>query len=261
MEGTPWLTLYGDGRLIAGHAVLDRAQPLYDGRLSEQELRSWMNDLAYRVTFFSLAASYDHPDTTKPSLHVYANISAGSWRVTLRGWQEWASGNTPSIPGAGDAARLVRFVQDLEKVVSQRQGPPYSPEKWTILAQDLRPPLVPDSPVWPLSGLDVAAIADSAPLAKPSPVDRLVGHLFVDAVTGGQVGAVVQPVADRNFLFDYRAAEFRTSGRSIAVGARQEVPGGSRFLPPGIRDGWYRVDRGSGIPPLSARLRLGAGLP
>jgi hypothetical protein len=257
MEGTPWLTLYGDGRLIAGHELLDRAQPLYDGRLADHDVKRWMNDLAYRVTFFSLNEAYDHPESTKPSLHVYARVTAGSWRVTLRGWDEWTSGSTPSIPGGGDAARLVRYVQGLEDEASTLPPAPYVAESTTVLAQQLRPSLVPGSPPWPVAGVDVAAIADSAPLAKPSPIDRLVGHLFVDEASGAAVRAAVLPVAERNFPFEYRAAEFLASGRPIAVGARQEVPGGSLFLPPNIREGWYRADRGSGVPPLrSLRLRL-----
>jgi hypothetical protein len=257
MEGTAWLTLYGDGRLVAGHELLDRAQDLYVTQLPEQEVWDWMNTLAYQVTFFSLASAYDHPDATKPSLHVYCKISAGSWRVTLRGWEKWTGPHPPNTPGAGDAMRLVQYVQEREAYVKSQLQTPYEADSYTILAQQLRPSLIPDAPAWPYASLDVTAIADAAPLAKPSPIDRLVGHMFVDSQMGKEVRDLIVPVADGYFPFEYRAAEFKAGGRPIAVGARQEVEGGSLFLPPNIWDGWYRKDYGPGDPPLLAIPGLG----
>jgi hypothetical protein len=79
--------------------------------------------------------------------------------------------------------------------------------------------------------------------------NRLPGHLFVDRGIGRQAWDVVQPVADARWTFYSRAAIFAFDGVHYAVGARQEVPGGSRFLPEDLLGRWYRADEGSGEPP------------
>ncbi len=241
MEGTPWLTLYGDGRLIAGPKLLDRMQLLYETRLSERDVARWMDQLAYRVTFFSMNSTYAHPAQMNLTLHVYGRITAGSWRVSLRSWEEWARGPAPDIPGAGDAMRLVNYVKERESELATILSEPYQAEKATILAQESQPPFVPDPPQWPLANIDVAAIADQAPRGR-------VGHRFVGADLAAQAMAAVVPVADQYFPFEYRVAEFLVGSRTIAVGVRQEVLGGSEFLPPSVREAWYRRDRDSGDP-------------
>lgn len=254
MEGTPWLTLYGDGRLIAGRTLLDRMQLLYESRLSEREVARWMDQLAFRVTFFRMQASYAHPAQKNLTMHVYGRITAGSWRVSLRSWEDWARGPAPDIPGAGDAMRLVEFIKEREADLATLPAEPYQAEMATILAQESQPSLVSHPPHWPLSDVDVAAIADQAPRGRP-------GHRFVGADLAARAMAAVVPVADQQFPFEYRAAEFRVGTRTIVVGVRQEVRGGSEFLPPGLREVWYRRDKDSGDPPLLWRLRLARLVP
>lgn len=243
MEGTPWFTVYGDGRLIAGHKLFDRSQRLFEGRVDDHQIQLWLRALGYEVGIFSLDEAYDHPQSTKPSVHVYVRLSDGFKRVTVRGWDAWVAGAPPSVPDSYSVKRLTEFVLGLEEQMAATLTEPYQADWYTICAQQTRPePLLPTAPQWPNQRVSIEAIADSAPLAKPSKIDRLVGHMFVGPELGRELWNVIAPEADAYFPFLYRAMQFYSQDRPIAVGARQEVFGGSPFLPDWISEGWYRQD-------------------
>ncbi len=243
MEGTPWMTVYGNGRVIAGHELFDRRQQLFEGQVTAHQVQVWLRYLAYDIGFFGLAAEYDHPESTKPSVHAYVLLNDGYKRVTVRGWDRWVDEYPPNIPDAYQVKKLCDWLVELQETNRAEFTVPYEPEWYTILAQEVRPgPMLPDPPEWTSTAITITAIADAAPLAKPSPIDRLVGHMPVDRTLGKTVWDLVVPVADAYFPFYKRAAEFMSQSRPIAVGVRQEVPGGSDFLPEWIAEGWYRVD-------------------
>jgi hypothetical protein len=191
---------------------------------------------------------------------VYVRTDDGWKRVTIRGWTYWASYDAPDVPGGFTVKRLAEHIKDIEAQMAARLTERYYPESYTILSQQLRPPLRTEAPEWPVPGVDIAAIADSAPLAPPSPVDRLVGHAPVDGGVGRLIWDLVVAEADVAFPFDNRAAQFGMYGRAFGVGARQEVPGGSPFLPPYISEIWYRTDRARPGPPLLGKLLANAGV-
>lgn len=248
MNGTPYFTLYGDGRLIAGHELLDRKQNLYVGQVEEYFIQRWLRTLKYGVDFGSLKEVYENPRGSKPIIHVYSDSGAGRNRVEIRGFRNWEDHDAPGEPDQQRVKALAALVRDMEAHVTARLLEPYDAEWYTILAQRTHPQMLPDPPRWqgPVSPF---AIAFAAPTAASNYVDKVVGHKFVDADLGKEVKDIVVPVADSTWVFYNRAAEFTAGGRSHAVGARQEVPGGSLFLPRDKYDFWYRSDAGSGRPP------------
>ncbi len=249
MEGTPWLTLYGDGRLIAGHNLIRREQRLYEGQVTEFDIQRWLRHLAYMIGIFQMEDEYDHTLATKPEVHIFVNVDGGYKRVTIRGYDYWLERKAPDFPGASGVKRLAEWIKNLEGEAQILATEEYQPREYTILAQQLRPnPILPEAPHWPHSYISIEAVADAAPLAPPSPVDRLVGHMFVDGDTGKEIWDIVVPVADQQFPLDNRSAQFESGGRHFGVGARQEVPGGSRFLPDYYRH-WYRSDIDQPEPP------------
>ena len=252
MNGTPWFTLYGDGRVIAGHELLGRDHALYQGRVTESDIQGWLRRLTYDIGFFSLRERYEHPYRPKPSMHVYVNTRGGSHRVTLAGFESWEERDVESEPDRHRVKQLVTLLRAIESFSAAGIDTEYEAERYTILAQMVQFGNLADPPAWS-GGVNVWGIATAAPTAASNYVDKVVGHRFVDAPLGKEVREIVWPLADQWFPFWNRAMEFKVAGRTHAVGARQEVPGGSPFLPDGDRQFWYRVDPGSGTPPLSVR--------
>ncbi len=250
MNGTPWFTLYGDGRLIAGHTLFDRKQELFDGQVDDYRIQLWLRHLTYDVGFFTLKRVYAHPRSTKPILHFYVNTRGGYRRVSLQGFRRWETHEAPDEPDRANVVMLAQFARSLEEYVADRLENPYSPTWYTILAQKVNPKMLDTAPRWQ-GKVNVAAIAAAAPTAASNYVDKVVGHKFVKADLGKEVQDYVVPFADEMFPFSNRAGYFSAGGRHHSVGARQEVPGGSQFLPDQDRSFWYRSDPGSGRPPLA----------
>jgi hypothetical protein len=269
MNGTPWLTLYGDGRVITQHTLdpskagYDRAQTLYVGTVSEYTIQLWLRTLVYDVGFFGLKDDYVHGRGSKPEVHVWLNATGNSKRVGLRGFFSFERYRAAEFPADKDKIMaLVALVRSLERDVRSTGAYPitqgYEPECYTIIAQKSEgADYLADPPRWDGS-VNVAAIAEAAPTAASNYVDKVPGHKFVDAALGSEMRALVLPVAEKWFPLNLRASEYLAGSRRHVVGIRQEVPGGSMFLPllPNAggwaggtdlrRSYWYRRDAGSG---------------
>jgi hypothetical protein len=128
---------------------------------------------------------------------------------------------------------------------------PFAPDCYTVLAQQMYgfEDLASQFDSWEHE-LNVRAIAEAAPTAASNYVGKVVGHRFVEGNLGLQIRDAVRPQWEFWFGAENMAAPYSIGGRPYAVGARQEVPGGSRFLPNEGFDTrgsfWYRRDPGSG---------------
>jgi hypothetical protein len=265
MNGTPWFTVYGDGRVIAGKVLDPRAnldQELFEGRVSEYTLQVWLRALVNDIGFYGLKDDYQHSRGSKPEVHFWlqtAQYPSGK-RVSLRGYLMMERRGTEEFGAAADRiAALVRFGRALEAAAQgggdANLGDPFQPVCYTILAQKHNVEYVQGAPRWE-GKVNVGAVAMAAPTAASNYVDRVVGHYFADGTVGREMQSLIVPVARQWFPLYRRAAEFTVSGRPHGVGARQEVPGGSWFLPqmpnPGgwaggvdiRRTYWYRHDTG-----------------
>lgn len=248
MNGTPWLTLYGDGRLIAGHKLLGIDRKLYDEHVDEYHIQLWLRKLAHEILFFHMPGKYEHPRGAKPVMHVYVNTHGGENLVQFRGYENYERFPVPEEPDHLRIEMLTELLRDIEAYTTETMRQRYDAEWYTILAQRTHPQMLPNPPRW-RHRLNVYAIATAAPTAASNYVDKVVGHKFVKADLGKEVFDYVVPVAQEWWPYFNPAAEFNANARSHAVGARQEVPGGSIFLPAEKRSFWYRSDPGSGTPP------------
>ncbi len=61
MNGTPWITVYGDGRVIASKGLPNREQDLLVGQMDEYTVQRWLRALAYDAQFFSLGDDVSLP--------------------------------------------------------------------------------------------------------------------------------------------------------------------------------------------------------
>jgi len=269
MNGTPWFTLYGDGRVIAGRKMNDVTKPLFEGHVDEETIQGWLGELVYGVGFLELQEDYVHGFEAKPEVHIYLDTEADKHRVSLRGFPYFERRGAPDYPeDEASLKRLTSFVRTLEASLQAELGDvvaqPFEPECFTVLAQDNRhSPILPDPPKWEHS-LSIMPIARAAPTAASNYVDRVVGHKFVDGELGASVQAYIVPIAEYWFPLENRAAEFVVGARHHTAGARKEVPGGSLFLPNNVNDGrgwfWYRRDAGSGSCPSLPYRQRGRGL-
>ncbi len=249
MNGTPYFTLYGDGRLVAGRKLLDRRHDLFDGHVDEYVIQSWLRRLTYDIKFFHMREEYEHHRGSKPVMHVYVCTTGGENWVRLRGFINWEEYEEPDEPDRFRVNMLTEFVRDIEEYSAGHLEEPYVAEWYTVLAQRTNPQMLPGKlPRWSGS-VNVHAVAAAAPTAASNYVDKVVGHKFVSGDVGKQIDDFVTPISEAQWMFYNLAAEFSAGGRSHAAGARREVAGGSVFLPEEKRDFWYRSDPGSGRPP------------
>lgn len=245
MNGTPYFTLYGDGRLIAYQLLFGTETALYGTRLSEAEIQAILVPLYYDAQIFGLRPSYEHPDFSRYAAHLYLRFGEeedAETRVALYGYTRWLRDPLPDLE---DAAR-VRIVADtIDALEAHTAGlsEPYAPEAWTIIAHEIYGSG--QAPRWPLS-LDVKAISDRAPLRPGEGHPHgPPGHDAADAATGAEVSALTTEDARRDYPGFNPAARYTVRGSSnyVVVGARAEVPGGTKFLPDRVYDRWYRRDR------------------
>jgi len=256
MNGTPWFTVYGDGRVIAGRKLDGRLQPdnrqeLLEGQASEDDIQRWLRALTYDAQFFTLQGPYQHPANPKPWIHTYANVSGGDRRVSLYGFRNWVRAEVdPDLmppeqrPDLPKVKELVKVVLDINTFVD-RLSTPYVPECFTVIIQEQAQDLLEDPPTWSHS-INARAIATAAPTAASNYVNKLPGHKFVNRETGLEVREIIVPLAEEWFPGEKLAMEFKSGREHYGIGARQEVPGGSPFMPENYHRIFYRRDPPSG---------------
>jgi len=147
MNGTPLITVYGDGRVIAAHGLKGNLdQELFEGRISEYTLQLWLRVLVHEVGFYQMKDDYQHPRGSKPEIHVWLDTMERSKgkRTSLRGFFEFERRGAPD--GEPDEARIQALVQFVRAVEAAVQGTddgaaldPFTPECFTILAP-IHPP-------------------------------------------------------------------------------------------------------------------------
>jgi len=250
MNGTPWLTLYGDGHLVASDGLFNPRQELLELQVDEYTIQRWLRELTYVVGVFSLEKEYyEHVQGSKPVVHLYVDVTGGDKRLDLAGFREFERRGA-GLPEDTQLIQFTRFVRLVEAQLKNEllpRGTPFVPDRYTILVQQLIPPQLVDAPRWDYA-LNIRAIAEAAPTAASNYEDHVVAHKFADKRLGEDIRDVVLPEWEKTWTFYAKAAEFAYANKRYAVGARQEVPGGSLFLPDAKRDAWYRRD---------ALLRLG----
>ncbi len=244
MNGTPFFTLFGDGRLIAGHALFDWEQPLYEGQVDEDRIQEWLRELTYDIQFFTLEDRYEHPDYTKFVTHVYVRYGRGArdfGRLSIAGFPRWLRDPLPDMDDAEQVRQAAEFVKHLEAFATRTLDTPFSPQRFTVLSMEVNPYL-PSPPRWTHS-LDIRAISDSAPRRYGGGyVHGPPGHLVMDTARGVEIRDIVAVDAQRDWPGLNLAAEYAYGGQRFVVGVRQEIPGESFFLPDEVRAEWYRED-------------------
>lgn len=264
MNGTPWFTLYGDGRVITGAELFDNEQRLREDRADDADIQRWLGAVVHAADIYRLQANYHHPRASTPEVHLYVYTNDGTKRVSLRSFRQFEQWGVPDdLPEADKVEALVAFVRALEAEVdsvSPADATPFAPDCYTILSQEMYgfEHMANQFEPWE-HGLNIRTVAEAAPTAASNYEGKVVGHKFVDGDLGREIEALVRPQWEYWFSDENLAAAFRIGRTPYAVGARQEVPGGSMFLP---RDGfdsrgafWYRRDPGSGsCPGLPRRL-------
>ena len=249
MNGTPYLTLYGDGRLIAGRYLLGFDQSLYETQLDEAQMNALLVPLHFDVDVFTLRSLNSHPRNSQFVGHLYMRFGSGDLdfkRTRVTGIIRWQRDDAPpeGVPDAERVKALVDWMFGLEESLTEALESPYEVERYTIIAHEVLPSG--SAPAWPL-GLDVKAISDSAPLrTADGHVHGPPGHRFVDAAEGAPVREATVREAKAHHPGQNSAAAYTTRGtrNHVVVGARPEVPGGSLFLPERVHDRWYRDDSG-----------------
>lgn len=246
MNGTPWITVYGDGRILASKGLPNRERDLLVGKLDAYTLQRWMRAFAYDVQYFELGPEYYYPGNPKGHLLTYIRIDAGSKRVRLAGWRSFERRPVPEGPEMPSTkiTAMLQTMRMMEAWVNDNLTEPFTETEYTVVVQEEKyvDPGFP-LPRWPHS-LNLRSIADAAPTAASNYQDRVPGHHFPSRAVGEELRAIVVPEADATWASENRAAMFTQSGRNYVVGVRPEVPGGSEFLPEKERAYWYRRDRG-----------------
>ncbi len=247
MNGTPYLPLYGDGRVIAGRYLFGFDQTLFETRLDEAAVQELLKPLHYGIDVFDLGSIYRHPDNSQFIGHLFLRYGSGEddWkRMSVTGMSRWLRDTDPpdDIEDGERVQQLVRWMYGLEDSLTIALDQPFAVEQYTIIAHEVLPNG--DAPAWPLA-LDVKAISDSAPLrTADGNVHGPPGHRFVGADEGAAVREVTVRDATTHHAGLNMAAAYSAPGtrNHIVVGARPEVPGGSRFLTDRVYDRWYRDD-------------------
>lgn len=243
MSGTPYLTVYGDGRVIAFRRLFSYDQTLYETRVDDAQIQRWLVPLHYDVKIFDLEARYNHPDESRFAAHLFMTFGTGEkdWkRVSIGGLNHWVEGDLPPDPAAARIRALASLILGLEpftKVLDE----PYAAGEFTIISHEIAGT---GAPTWPLR-LNVKKISDAAPLRTGEGyVHGPPGHLIATAATAQPVRDLTVKDARERFPAHAFVATYKTSGSAnlFAVGARPEVPGGSRWIPERTYDKWYRKD-------------------
>jgi hypothetical protein len=249
MNGTPYLTLYGDGRLIASRYLFGFDQTLYETRLDEEQMQTLLVPLHFDIDVFRLRSLYSHPRNSQFVGHLFLRFGQGESefkQVRVTGMTRWRREDLPP-DGVEDGERikqLVDWMYALEDDLTVALDEPFAVERYTIIAHEVLPSG--NAPAWPLA-LDIKAISDSAPLrTAEGNVHGPPGHRFVDGEQGDPIREATARDAKANHPGQNFAAAYTTRGTSnhVVVGARSEVPGGTLFLPDRVYDRWYREDGG-----------------
>jgi hypothetical protein len=268
MNGTPWFTLYGDGRVIAQHELGDLEKKLYEGQVDEDMIQAWLQEMVYGAHIYEIPddANLYHPaGIGKPILYVYvATTGGGGARMTIPGYRDWERHPVTDHPYNDPIQRALTMVEDMQTWAKEQATAPYESDSYTLIVQWAHPERLPNAPSW--DGPPVRHIAEAAPTAQSNYVDHVPGHKFVSGDDGRELEALVRPAWLQSWGIYNLAAEFTIGGRNYDIGLRQEVPGGSPFLSDVRRRDWYRRDVGwfpgapSALPPADPR-RLPRGQP
>jgi len=242
LNGTPYFTLYGDGRVVASQRLLGWDQKLYETRVDDEQMQRWLVPLNYDYRIFVMKDEYRHPDLPRFDAHVYMRFGedeAAFKRVTIGGYPRWTRDPLPDVEDAELVRAVAEWMAALETFTTALDEP-YAPDEYTVLSMEVRPI---GSPVpWSLP-IDIAAISDRAPLRTGAGyVHGPPGHLTVDAAAGAPAREQTVVDAARDFPGYNQAAEYSARRRVFAVGVRPEVPGGSLFLPQRLHERLYRKD-------------------
>ncbi len=261
MNGTPWVTVYGDGRVIASKGLPNREQDLLVGRADEYDIQLWLQKLAYEVGFFDFPQdSYVHPSNPKGHLRMYMEVDAGWKRLDIAGFTTFERRPPPEGPNM-PVLRLqgvIQVARNLERWVADHLSEPYAAEAYMLIVQEEKyiKPEVP-LPRW-THKLNIKAIADREPTPRGNSPDKPPGHEALDKATGEELRAIIVPEADRLWISDNRAAMFTYGGKNFVVGARPQVPGGSLFLPDEFRSKWHAGSPAPSGAVLAPALKLAA---
>lgn len=243
MSGTPYLTVYGDGHVIAFRRLFSYDQTLYETRVDTATVQAWLVPLVHDIDVGTLPARTNHPVESRFAAHLYVRHgpAAGDWtRVSVGGLMYWLEGELPDLPDAARIRRLAAFVAGLEPFTRALDAP-YAPTEYTIISHEMAGTVAPN---WPLR-LNVKKISDAAPIRTGEGyIHGPPGHLVANAATAQPVRDLTVRDARERFPAHAFVATYRTAGSPnlFAVGARPEVPGGSRWLPERTYDRWYRKD-------------------
>lgn len=244
MSGTPYFTLYGDGRVIAFRRLFSYDQTLYETRVDAAQIQRWLVPLQFDIKLVDLPNSrYNHPDESRFAAHTYMRFGTGEndfKRVAVGGLNNWLEGDLPSDPDAARVRLLASFVAGLEPFTKALDAP-YAAAEFTIISHEIAGT---GAPAWPLR-LAIKKISDAAPLRTGEGyVHGPPGHLIAPAATAQPVRDLTVKDARERFPAHAFVATYKASGspNMFAVGARPEVPGGSPWLPERTYDKWYRKD-------------------
>jgi len=243
MSGTPYLTVYGDGRVIAFRRLFSYDQTLYETRVDDAQIQRWLVPLHYDVRVFDLEARYNHPDESRFAAHMFMAFGTGEkdWkRVSIGGLNQWVEGDLPSDPAAARIRALASHILGLEPF-TKILDVPYAATEFTIISHEIAGA---GAPTWPLR-LNIKKISDAAPLRTGEGyIHGPPGHLVANAATAQPVRDLTVKDARERFPAHAFVATYKSSGSAnlFAVGARPEVPGGSRWVPERTYDKWYRKD-------------------
>jgi hypothetical protein len=254
MNGTPYFTLYGDGRVIIQQAIPDAEKDLFEGRVDEETVQTWLQEMVYGVRIYNIADDADlgHPGSLgKPVLHVYVNTTGGGGkRMRIPGFIHWRQREVREHPFNASIQRLMGLMRELDTWAETEATVPFEPESYTLIVQWAWPELLTTAPPW--EGPSVRHIAFAAPTAQSNYENHVPGHKTLDSEQGPEYEALVRPEWERSWVIYNVAAEFKLGSEYFDIGVRREVPGGSMFLPDVTRRDWYRRDVGAapGVPSL-----------
>lgn len=243
MSGTPYLTVYGDGRVIAFRRLFSYDQTLHETRVDAAQVQAWLVPLVHDIGLAGLAARTNHPADSRFAAHLYLRHGPATddWtRVSIGGLSYWLEGELPDLPDAARIRRLAAFIAGLEPFTTALDTP-YAAAEYTIISHEMAGT---GAPSWPLR-LNIKKISDAAPIRTGEGyIHGPPGHLVANAATAQPVRDLTVRDARERFPAHAFVATYRASGSPnvFAVGARPEVPGGSRWLPERTYDRWYRKD-------------------
>jgi hypothetical protein len=244
----PWLTLYGDGTIIVQREDVVATDPyeitLYDmftTRMRETDVQAMLAALVYEVEVFTLRDYYSHPDVSGyPTTYIYLSADRRTKRFGVQGLDAYRV-RRPSRPEP-DLDKLKALVQVIARLKERYVVVPenkYVPDKVMLIVQVCRLLNCPrEAPPYPL-GHPLKSIYDQAPPAASDYTRNMPGHRMLRGEDALKFRAEIRKEAVKYWPPEVVAA-YRVGRDIYAVGARDEVPGGAKFLPPDKESWLYR---------------------